>query len=80
MNRLACGTFLASALVAAGCVGSFGATEASAATAHARIVTGGWSIPDPYATPGAVLTTSAATVCRSGYASSVRNVFTATKN
>jgi hypothetical protein len=27
-----------------------------------------------------VLTTSAATVCRSGYASSVRNVFTATKN
>jgi hypothetical protein len=26
------------------------------------------------------LTTTAATVCRSGYASSVRNVFTATKN
>src|SRR5581483_11227906 len=32
------------------------------------------------ATPGAVLTTSAAKVCKAGYASSVRAVSTSTKN
>ncbi len=30
--------------------------------------------PDPALTPGATLTTDTATVCRSGYAHSVRNV------
>jgi len=56
------------------------APAAEAATAHARIVTGGWSIPDSNATPGAILTTSAAKVCTPGYAKTVRAVSSATKN
>lgn len=35
--------------------------------------------PNPTLTPGSVLSTDAATICASGYASSVRNVSTATK-
>jgi len=35
--------------------------------------------PNPALTPGAVLTTDASTICTPGYASSVRNVSTATK-
>ena len=35
--------------------------------------------PNPTLTPGAVLTTDASTICTPGYASSVRNVSTATK-
>jgi hypothetical protein len=35
--------------------------------------------PDPSLTPGAVLTTDASTICTPGYASSVRDVSTATK-
>lgn len=37
-------------------------------------------LPDPVKTPGAVLTTNPAIVCVDGYASSVRNVSTETKN
>ncbi len=38
------------------------------------------ALPDPVCTPGAVLTTDAATVCQAGYASSVRNLPDATRN
>jgi hypothetical protein len=48
--------------------------------AHARIVTGGWEIPDPQYTPGAVLTTDAGKVCTSGYSKTVRNVSQAEKD
>jgi hypothetical protein len=36
--------------------------------------------PNPSLTPGAVLTTDASTICTPGYASSVRDVSTATKD
>jgi hypothetical protein len=50
---------------------------ADAAThAKAKIVAGGWSIADPKATPGDVLTTSAKKVCVKGYSATVRNVST----
>jgi Excalibur calcium-binding domain len=55
-------------------------TADASTQAKAKIVIGGWSIPAPSATPGAVATTSAKKVCTKGYASSVRNVSTATKN
>jgi hypothetical protein len=48
--------------------------------AHARVVTGGWEIPDPKYTPGAVLTTDAAKVCASGYSKTVRDVSEAEKD
>jgi hypothetical protein len=42
--------------------------------AHARVVSGGWEIPDPTYTPGAVLAADAAKVCTPGYSKTVRNV------
>jgi hypothetical protein len=49
------------------------ATPLSAATGHYRYFHGD-ALNDPHVTPGARFAVSAATICRSGYASSVRSV------
>jgi hypothetical protein len=59
---------------------STGQVVAGSGPAHARVVTGGWEIPDPKYTPGAVLTTEAAAVCASGYSKTVRDVTEAEKD
>jgi hypothetical protein len=80
---LAAGGSLSLATTSAGAAGSAAVThpvdQAPPGSARMRFVDGGWAIPDPDATPGAALTTDAATVCAPGYARTVRNVPTSVK-
>jgi hypothetical protein len=79
---LAAGGSLSLGAASAGAAGPAVASrpaDAAPGSARMRFVEGGWAIPDPDATPGAVLTADAATLCAAGYARTVRNVPTSVK-